>query len=264
MHDKGAAVMSEEYMEKNPIQVADRLFGAVELLADRGELGLMEIAQALGLNKTTAFRILRSLIYMGYVTQNEENGKYSLTLKLASLGHKVVLRTDIIVVVHPFLARLSEETGETVHFVKRDGADAVYIDKVMGKAHSAEMGSRIGGRIPLYCSGVGKAICAALSLDETAVVWQESDVRRITPYTITNYEDFMFSLEDVRKRGYALDNEENESGVRCIAATVIPAGGSAQYAFSISAPVERMDNDRIHTLAEFVLRTKGESQRAIG
>ena len=124
--------------------------------------------------------------------------------------------------------------------------------------------SRIGGRIPLYCSGVGKAICAALSLDETAVVWQESDVRRITPYTITNYEDFMFSLEDVRKRGYALDNEENESGVRCIAATVIPAGGSAQYAFSISAPVERMDNDRIHTLAEFVLRTKGEIQRAIG
>ena len=241
MHDKGAAVMSEEYMEKN-----------------------LEIAQALGLNKTTAFRILRSLIYMGYVTQNEENGKYSLTLKIVSLAHKVVLRTDIIVVVHPFLARLSEETGETVHFVKRDGADAVYIDKVMGKAHSAEMGSRIGGRIPLYCSGVGKAICAALSLDETAVVWQESDVRRITPYTITNYEDFMFSLEDVRKRGYALDNEENESGVRCIAATVIPAGGSAQYAFSISAPVERMDNDRIHTLAEFVLRTKGEIQRAIG
>ena len=179
----------------------------------RSRTGCLE-AQALGLNKTTAFRILRSLIYMGYVTQNEENGKYSLTLKLASLGHKVVLRTDIIVVVHPFLARLSEETGETVHFVKRDGADAVYIDKVMGKAHSAEMGSRIGGRIPLYCSGVGKAICAALSLDETAVVWQESDVRRITPYTITNYEDFMFSLEDVRKRGYALDNEENESGVR--------------------------------------------------
>ena len=256
--------MPEEYMEKNPIQVADRLFGAVELLADRGELGLMEIAQALELNKTTAFRILRSLIFMGYVTQNGENGKYSLTMKIASLGHKVVSRTDIIVVAHPFLARLSEETGDTVHLVKRDGADAVYIDKVLGHAHPAEMGSRIGGRIPLYCSGVGKAICAALSLDETAAVWAASDVRRITPYTITNYEDFMFSLEDVRKRGYALDNEENESGVRCIAATVIPAGGSTQYAFSISAPVERMDNDRIHTLSEHVLRTKGEIQRAIG
>ena len=90
MYDKGAAVMSEEYMEKNPIQVADRLFGAVELLAEKGEMGLMETAQALGLNKTTAFRILRSLIYMGYVTQNEENGKYSLTLNIVYLAHKVV------------------------------------------------------------------------------------------------------------------------------------------------------------------------------
>lgn len=239
---------------KNPIQVADRLFGTLELLADRGSLPLMEVARAEGLNKATAHRILRSLICMGYARQNED-GTYGLTLKLASLADKIVGREDLTAVIHPYLKQLMEETGETVHLVRREGTNAVYIDKVEAETGRVRMDSQIGGRIPLYCSGVGKAICAEMKAAEVAEIWQESDIRRITPYTITDYEDFLYALEEVRKKGYALDNEENESGVRCIASS-ISVGRGGQYAFSISAPVARMDNDRIRALAESVIRTR--------
>ena len=252
MEHDSAKFCEEE--SKNPIQVADRLFGILELLADQGSLPLMDIARAEGLNKATAHRVLHSLMYMGYARQNAD-GTYALTLKLAALADQVIGREDMTAAIHPYLQKLMEETGETVHLVRRDGTDAVYIDKVEAETGRVRMDSQIGGRIPLYCSGVGKAICAEMKAAEVAALWQESDIRRITPYTITDYDDFLYALEEVRKKGYALDNEENETGVRCIASSV-SIGRGGQYAFSISAPVSRMDNDRIRALAECVMRTR--------
>lgn len=248
--------------DKNPIQVADRLFGIMELLAERGEMQLQDIAQETGLNKTTAFRVLRSLMYLGYVRQNEADGRYLLTLKIAAMADKVVGRENWLHIVHPYLQKLMEKTGETVHLVRRDGSDAVYIDKVEAKVGSIAMISQIGGRIPLYCSGVGKAICAELGQDEVKEIWEQSRIIRITPYTITDYEDFVYALEEVRKRGYALDNEENETGVRCIASSV-PSIGGGSYAISISAPVSRMDNDRIRELSAYILNAKKEIEQAL-
>ena len=160
--------------------------------------------------------------------------------------------------VRPYLRRLMEDTGETVHFVERDNTDAVYIDKVESYANSVQMVSRIGSRIPLYRSGVGKAIAACLPEEEVLHLWQNSQIIAVTPYTITNYEEFRHCLHDVHTHGYALDNEENELGVRCIAAALPDHTGTARYAFSISAPVGRMDNQRILELSHFVLNTKNE------
>lgn len=247
--------------DKNPIQVADRLFSVLELLADRGEMQLQDITIETDLNKTTAYRVLRSLMYLGYVRQ-EDDGRYALTLRIASLADKVVGRENIVHIVHPYLKKLMEETGETVHLVRRAGTDAVYIDKIEREEEGVRMGSQIGGRIALYCSGVGKAICAELPQDEVRDIWQASNITRITPYTITEYEEFVYALEDVRKRGYALDNEENESGVRCIAASLPPVRGG-NYALSISAPVARMDNDRIRVLSAYILSIKKEIEQAM-
>ena len=248
-------------VEKNPIQVADRLFGILELLAERGELQLQDIAAEAGLNKTTAHRVLQSLMYLGYVRQ-EEDGRYSPTLRIAAVADKVVARENLVHIVHPYLKKLMEKSSETVHLVRRDGTDAVYIDKIEIEGSSVHMGSQIGGRIALYCSGVGKAICAELGQEEVRDIWESSDIARITPYTITDYDEFVFALEDVRKRGYALDNEENETGVRCIAASLPPVGGG-QYALSISAPVERMDNDRIRVLSAYILAIRKEIEQAM-
>lgn len=242
--------------DKNPIQVADRLFQTVELLAENGSMGLMDISNNLGLNKSTVHRVLNSLIYMGYVRQNPESGRYELTFKIVDISSKIMSKVDIVRVVRPHLRRLMELTKETVHFVERDGTEAVYIDKVESFSNTVQMVSRIGSRIPLYRSGVGKAMAAELSEQAVQEIWENSEIVRMTPYTITNYEEFKRCLEDIRKRGYALDNEENETGVRCIAASLKDYQGSVKYAFSISAPVNRMDNDRILELSKYILEAK--------
>lgn len=244
--------------DKNPIQVADRLFGALELLAENGDAGVMEVSAALGLNKSTAHRVLNSLIYMGYARQNEETGRYEPSLKVVDLANQVMKHVDIVQVVRPYLRKLMELTDETVHFVERDGADAVYIDKVESYRNGIQMVSRIGSRIPLYCSGVGKAIAAELDEHEVEEIWNRSRILPLTPYTITDFEAFRRELSEIRERGYALDNEENENGVRCIAVSLKDYTGRVKYAFSISAPVSRMDNERIRQLAGYVLEIKDQ------
>lgn len=248
---------------KNPIQVAGRLFGAMEYLAEHGASNLMEVADELELNKSTAHRILTSLQYMGYVRQREEDSRYELSYKIVHLSSQVISRMDIIARVRPCLRKLMESSGETVHFVKREGAEVVYVDKVESTRNAFHMVSQIGSRIPVYRSGVGKAIAATMEEKNVARLWQESQIVRVTPYTITDYAAFLHELDEVRGRGYALDNEENEVGVRCIAASLDIPGCPSEYAFSISAPVGRMDNDRIAALARDVLAAKREIETTI-
>lgn len=249
--------------EKNPIQVADRLFGALEFLAENGSAGVMEVSSALGLNKSTAHRVLNSLIYMGYARQNEENGRYEPSLKIVDVANKVMKHVDIVQVVRPYLRKLMELTDETVHFVERDGVDAVYIDKVESYRNGIQMVSRIGSRIPLYCSGVGKAIAADLDIGEVEAIWKSSRITALTPHTITDFDTYCRELEEVRKNGYALDNEENEAGVRCIAVSLKDYIGRVRYAFSISAPVSRMDDKRMRHLAKCILEIKEQIEKQI-
>ena len=158
--------------QKNPIQVAGRLFRTLELLAETGSAGLMELSSSLELNKTTAHRVLNSLIYMGYARQNPVSGKYEPTFKIVDMANKIMVKVDIVQTVRPYLRKLMEATGETVHFVERDGIDAVYIDKVESLNNGIQMVSRIGSRIPLYCSGVGKAMVAVMDEWEIEEIWK--------------------------------------------------------------------------------------------
>ena len=105
--------------------------------------------------------------------------------------------------------------------------------------------SMVGKRIPLYCSGVGKALLADMSDDEIKSIWDKSDKTQLTEHTITNFSKFMQEIEETRKRGYAMDNEEYELGVRCVAANIKHGEQKPQYAFSISAPIHRMDEKRM-------------------
>ncbi len=249
--------------EKNPIQVADRLFGTLEMLVENGSAGLKEVSERMELNKSTAHRILNSLVCMGYVKQNETSGKYEPTFKLVDMAGKIMDNTDIVYIARPCLRRLMEQAQETVHFVERDGVDAVYIDKVESMRNGIQLISRIGSRIPLYCSGVGKAIAAYMEEAELEKMWKNSRIRALTPYTVTDFAAYKKELEDVRNKGYALDNEENERGVRCIAVSLREHTGRRRYAFSISAPVSRMDAERVRSLAGYILETKRQIERKI-
>jgi len=254
--------------EKNPIQVAGRLFGALEYLAEHGETGLTELAEHLDLNKSTAHRIVSSLQYMGYARQRQESGKYELTFKIVDLSNEVIEKTDIIALIRPYMKRLAEATGETVHFVQRDGPDIVYIDKVESYQNAVRMISHIGSRMPFYRSAVGKAMAANMTEQEVRELWDVSDIEPVTPYTITDFGEFMLELDKVRDKGYAIDNEENETGVRCIGAALdirqdASCRKGTQYAFSISVPIGRMDNDRVRALSEVVLSMKKEIDEVV-
>ena len=243
---------------KNPIQVADRLFLVLETLAETGPVPLADLCRHLDLNKSTVHRLLSSLIYMGYVKQDSETGKYALSFKLLTLSNKLMSHMDILETVRPFLKKLSEETGETVHFVQLDGLDAVYIYKEESYQNSIRMVSKVGSRIPLYCSGVGKAMAADMKETQIREIWDNSPIRKLTPHTIIHYTQFLDKIKEDQQKGYALDDEENELGVRCIAVSIPDFKGRPKYAFSISAPVARMSDKRIEELSKIVLHIKKE------
>lgn len=246
---------------KNPIQVADRLFLVLETLAETGPLPLTDLSRRLDLNKSTIHRLLTSLMYLGYVKQDAETGKYSLSFKILSLSNHLLEKMDILDTVRPILRQISNETGETVHFVQLDGTEAVYIYKEESTINSVRLVSKVGSRIPLYCSGVGKALMADMSPEKVKSIWEASEKKAYTPNTLTDYETFLECLEQVRKLGYALDNEENELGVRCIAVSLPDYSDVSRYAMSITAPVTRMSDSRILELADLLLKMKADFHR---
>ena len=254
------AVMTDT---KNPIQVSERIFHTIECLAQNGAMGLQELSTALDLNKSTVHRILNSLICMDYVRQDPETVKYSLSFKICGLSNQILSQNSMIDIARPFIKELSANSGETVHLVQLDGINATYIDKVEASRNSVRMISMVGKSIPLYCSGVGKAILADMPDAKIESIWKQSFIQQLTEHTVTRFVDFMNLIEETRRTGYALDNEENEIGVRCIAVSLKGYNGKSTYAISISAPKDRMSDARILQLREMILKTKHQIESNI-
>lgn len=256
-----------ETNQTNPIQSADRIFSITEALAENGSMRIIELSELLGLHKSTVHRLLASLISMGYVNKNESTGMYSLTFKLVELSQKILKNTDILNIAHPYIAKLGDICGETVHFVLRTGNCVTYLEKLESpsvKERSFRLSSQVGLKRPMYCSGVGKAIMSCLSDEEVEQIWSSSAIERRTQYTITDFRVFKKELERVRINGYAIDNEENELGIRCIAAPVYDYSSRPLYAISISTLAGRMPDSVIPRFAEELLKTAGELSMVLG
>ncbi len=256
--------MEEEKETKNPVQSAERIFQVMEMLAENGEMGLMEISAALGLHKSTVHRLLMSLVYMGYARQDEVSQKYMLSYKIVNMAGKILERMDVLQVAKPYLERLSDLSGEAVHLVQREGNQILYIYKIEAKVGTIRMVSHVGMIHPMYCSGVGKAIMATLPEREVKQIWNESVIEKKTDKTITDYDEMLKVLEEVRTNGYALDDEENEKGVRCIAACLYGYQKEVKYAFSISGPTSRMTRERVEELSVDVKKVQQELSRELG
>ena len=256
--------MAEEREAKNPVQSAERIFQVMETLADHGEMGLMELSTALDLHKSTVHRLLMSLIYMGYAKQDEATQKYMLSYKVVNMAGKILERMDILQVAKPYMERLSDLSGEAVHLVQREGNHILYIYKIEAKVGTIRMVSHVGMVHPMYCSGVGKAIMAELPESEVKQIWNESIIEKKTEHTITDYDDMLSVLKEAKKNGYALDDEENEEGVRCIAASLRDYHNEVKYAFSISGPTSRMTRERVEELSVDVRKVQEELSMELG
>ncbi len=237
------------------VQSIERAFALTEALAAHPEgCSIAFLSKQLELPKSTVHRLLGNLVGMGYAVQDELTARYKLTLKLFEISSQIINGMDIYSSAKPYLDKLANSTGELVHLVVRDKTDIVYIYKA--GASSSIIHSCIGKRTPLYRTAVGKAILSTFSKEEVREIWHNTDIRRITQNTITDLDTLQAQLDEARIRGYAIDDEENELGVKCVGFAIPSINGKAEAAFSITGLAPYMTEERIEALAKMAGEAK--------
>jgi IclR family acetate operon transcriptional repressor len=217
------------------VRSLERAFELLEHLADAGgEMALSELTEVSGLPMPTIYRLMRTLVNRGYVRQ-EPSKRYALGPRLIRLGDGAgrLLGTW----ARPVLAGLVDEVGETANMAVLEGDEVVYVAQVPSK-HSMRMFTEVGRRVQPHCTGVGKALLAQLPVETVRSIVARTGMPAHTPRTFTDPDALLAELVKIRDQGYALDDEEQELGVRCVA---VPLTGSpTPAALSVSGPSGRM------------------------
>ncbi len=247
----------------NFIQSVGRAFSILEQFSsDERALGVTNIAKRVGLHKSTCFGLLHTLQQLGYIQHDAESGQYSLGLKAFELGQAYIGGMDLRNVTHPFLLEVVERTKETVHLVVPEGRRAVYIDKVEAP-HAMSISSRIGQEASLHCTAVGKVLLAHMRDDDRAKVVSEG-LQRFTQQTITDEDQLREHLQRVRECGYAIDDQEREVGLRCVAAPIFNARKQAVAAISICGTSPRITREKLDELSQIIKESAQEISRLLG
>lgn len=246
------------------IQVIDRAAEILDCFTfDRPEMRVSEIASKTRLHKSTAHRILIALEYNGLIQQNRQTGCYYLGLKFFKLGNQALARINLREIAKPQLIRLMEETQESVHLAIPDDNQVLYLEKVEGP-HALRMPSRVGRRIPMYCTSLGKAMLSCLSEDEVRQIIKSQDLRRYTPNTITKVDKLLAELKRIQKLGYSVDNEEIELGLTCVGSAIRNHAGEMVGAISVAGPSVRMSPARLPALAKAVMHVASAISAELG
>ncbi len=251
-------------MTEKLIQSVERAIDILELFTTSTvQLSVKEISDKLGLSKSTAHGLIKTLEVRGLLEQDPENLKYKLGLKLFMFGNLVSEQMDIRKVAYPFIQTLVNDVKETVHLVVMDGKEAVYVEKVDGPG-ALRMYSQVGKRAPIHCTGVGKAIFAFLEDHVIDEILETTELVSFTPFTNTQPEEIKKNLQFIREHGYALDDEEIEVGLLCVAAPIFNHLGKAVASISCAGPKNRISNDRLDEIIEKVKAAGREISGKLG
>jgi IclR family acetate operon transcriptional repressor len=222
------------------IRAVDRALAILKLfIREEGEMSASEIGQRLHLHRSTTFRFLATLMSSGFIEQNPGNNKYYLGVASLELGSAFLRHSNLRDVAMEMLEALRDGTGETVHLAILDNYEVIYLEKLAGLHPIGHMSSRVGNRSPAYCTGLGKAILAYLSEDKVRDMFQIIEIRKFTENTIMERRAFFEELSRTRSDGFAVDVQEHELGVMCIAAPVFDHKGVIA-AISTAGPSDRM------------------------
>ncbi len=236
------------------IQSLERAFSILELFQNsKPELSLKEIADALGLNKSTAFGLVNSLTTLGYLLQNEENQKYSLGIKILSLTNAVKMNNILIRVSRPYLEELSAKYRETVHSAQEMSGSIVYLDKVEADT-SIYINTQMGTKNYMHCTGVGKVLLAYKS-EADLDAFLSRPLKPLTFNTITDPTAFKAEMAKIRANGYGGDDEEIEIGLSCVAVPVMKSENQAGFAISLAGPTVRMNEHKKNGVADDLKKT---------
>ena len=246
------------------VQVLDRSLAILNALAaSREDASLAEIAGKVGIHKSTVHRIVMTLERERIIEKHPETGHYRLGLRLFELGSIAVARFDIRDRGRAHLEKLVYDTEETGHLCVMDQGEVLYLDK-LEPARSVRLSSSIGRRNPAHCTAVGKAIMSYKPESEVDAIVKKHGLPRFTHKTLVTPAELKSDLRLCRQRGYAIDDEEHEEGVRCVAAAVMDHFGIPTAALSVSAPSFRITLAKVPLLADFVCRASMALSREWG
>ncbi|MBT9332401.1 IclR family transcriptional regulator [Paracidobacterium acidisoli] len=245
----GVAMHEQPLYAPYKLQALDRAFAILDLLGDSpAPVGLGEVADSLGLHKSTAHRFLMVLERHRMVDRTV-SGKFRLGLRLFDYGNRAIEQYDLRECAQRHIRMLVEEVEETAHLCVLENMHMVYIDKLEPK-RSVRMISRVGSSSPIHCTAVGKAILASMPLENAAEIVKRLRLEKMTKKTLITREALMQEIARTRRRGYAVDDEEREEGVRCVAVAISDAAGNPVAAISISGPVFRVTGRKLPFVVE--------------
>ena len=235
--------------QQGGVQSVDRALAVLEILARDGHAGVSEIAEEMGIHKSTVSRLLGSLVGREMVHQNSERGKYQLGFGILRLASSIPGRLSLVREARPVLENLAEEFKETVNLAVLRSNYAVNVDQAMGPSTLATY-DWVGSLTPLHATSSGKVLLAALAADERERILKETGLPARTPRTIPRRDKLEKQLIDVAHDGYAVVLEEFEIGLNSMAVPVYNHLGTVIGAVSISGPAFRFDPEKVPGLVE--------------
>jgi DNA-binding IclR family transcriptional regulator len=243
------------------VQSVDRALTVLTLLARRGELGVTELAADLGVHKSTAFRLVSTLLAHDLVEQVSDRGKFRLGVGVLRLAGATTVRLDLVQESRPVTSDLARRVGETVNVTVLSGTEALYLDQVSGPSAIA-LHNWVGQRIPLHATSNGKVLLAfgsPLLLGELRF-----PLRRFTERTVVDRAGLRADLAAVREQGYAIAVDELEVGLTAVAAPVTSATGAVVASVSASGPTFRLPAERLPEVARLVVAAGAEISHRLG
>jgi DNA-binding IclR family transcriptional regulator len=235
---------------ESPAVSVERALGMLEAVAQEPEgLSNAEISRKLQIPKSSASYILRALEKHGYLRRDTETARYRVGLKILSLSRGALSGIDVRELALPIMRHLMEKTGLTCHLAILDGPEAVYIEKVEPQGF-IRVDTWVGRRMRVHATSVGKALVAHIPQAQLEKIVANRPMEKRTPKTITTLPRLLKELERVRTLGYAVDDEENNLGARCLGAPVFNQQGEIEASIGLSGTINQVNSDTMPRIVE--------------
>ena len=245
------------------VQSLDRAFDILELLSrEQHGLNLTEIGNRLDLHKSTVYRLLQALKERGYIDKSAQ-GSYRLGMEFIELSSLYLNNLELKTEAQPILRELSSLSGNTAFLATLQESEVVYIDK-METHNSLRKYSIIGQRAPLYCTALGKSMLTGKTEEQIRSLYQERELKAFTERTIKSVDALVEEIEKIRRRGWSLDDEEYEQGLRCIGAPIRDYRDEVIAAVSTSGYASVITRERVEEVAGYVVKAARDISRRMG
>ena len=257
--------MADKANDKNVVHSLAKGFRVLQAFtSEEPELVLAEVARRAELDNATAFRLLNTLVLLGYVDKVPGTRAFRLTLKCLDLGFNALARSDLRTLARPILRSLVGEVNEAASIGVLEGAEVVYIERMQAGMTRLGIDVRIGSRVPVHSTAIGQAILGFLPHEVQVQVLESAPRRKLTEKTVTDLNRLLQRLKRVRSRGYAVADQENVPGLLVLAAPVLDLDGFPVAGLSVAAPAFRMSLDAFEAAGAAPLqRAAQELSRAL-